>query len=177
MWPMLPTSRPLYRPSTHWASSSMTVRLCLAAKCVIGSRSGDNPYNATGMTALLREEMQLSTLLGSRLKVRGSMSAKTGIAPACSTANEVLDIVRGGTITSSPEPTPAATSAECSVAVPLICAMAYLTWNISANFCSNRWVIKEPAELRNCESSTCCTNNLSRSVTLIFVLKRSLQRK
>ena len=58
--------------------------------------------------------------------------------------NAVLAIVRAGTITSSPTPTPAANNAECMVTVPLACAIPYLTPNLAANSCSNLPVM--PAE-------------------------------
>jgi len=50
-------------------------------------------------------------------RVSGSTSANTGVAPACTTAAAVAVKVMAGTTTSSPEPTPRATSAKCSAAV------------------------------------------------------------
>jgi hypothetical protein len=46
------------------------------------------------------------------------MSQKTGTAPAWSTAIGVATKLNAGTITSSPGPTPEATTAQCSAAVP-----------------------------------------------------------
>src|SRR5215467_1729807 len=107
---------------------------------------------ATGMIALVRGVTQARTLAGSMVQVSRSISANTGTAPACSTANAVLDMVSGGTITSSPGPTPAAARAACNVAVPLMKEIANLDWKTSANLVSSRFVITLPADDRNCES-------------------------
>ena len=54
-----------------------------------------------------------TTRSGSSVIVLSSTSAKTGVAPVMSTVYAVDAKVRGGTITSSPGPTPAATRDAC----------------------------------------------------------------
>ena len=76
------------------------------------------------MIARVRGVMRLRMLSGSMRNVRGSTSANTGTACWCSTASEVAAMVNGGTITSSPGPTPTAARAPCNVAVPLAWLMA-----------------------------------------------------
>ena len=60
-------------------------------------------------------------------KLSLSTSANTGTALAWSTAMEVLLMVSGGQMTSSPGWTPAASNAICRVAVPFTIATACLT--------------------------------------------------
>ena len=55
-----------------------------------------------------------------------SISANTGNAPAKRTASTEAMNVNGGTITSSPAPTPAAASAHATAVEPLLTACAYL---------------------------------------------------
>ena len=54
------------------------------------------------------------------------MSTKTGIALWCRMASAVATNEKAGVMTSSPGPMPAAASAMCSAAVPLLVATAYL---------------------------------------------------
>jgi hypothetical protein len=56
-------------------------------------------------------------------QVRGSMSTKTGVAPASAIISPVATKVNGTVITSSPRPMPSAMSAMRSVSVPLDAAM------------------------------------------------------
>jgi len=60
------------------------------------------------MIAFVREVISDSTWAGSRLKVLGSMSAKTGVPPASATEFAVAAKEKEGTITSSPVLIPAA---------------------------------------------------------------------
>ena len=64
------------------------------------------------MIARVRGVMARSAASGSRLKVSGSMSANTGVAPHCHTELAVAMKDSDGTITSSPGPTPDAYSAR-----------------------------------------------------------------
>src|SRR5690349_9025512 len=91
------------------------------------------PYSDTGILGLLTWKLNP----GSMFHVFGSTSTNTGTAPAWSTASVVLAYVNGGTATRSPGFTPNATSAECIVAVPLQCAIAYLAPTYCANWRSN----------------------------------------
>jgi len=64
-----------------------------------------------------------ATAAGSREPVCGSTSAKTGTASRYSGAEAVAIQLIGGTITSSPGPTPAARSATSRVTVPFMAAI------------------------------------------------------
>ena len=69
--------------------------------------------------ALVRGVMAASTLSRSMLRVTGSMSTKTGLAPTVSTTLDVATHEIGVVMTSSPGPMPAMRSATSIVAVPL----------------------------------------------------------
>ena len=86
--------------------------------------SAGRPSWWTGMIALVRGVMARSAASGSRLNVRGSTSAKTGVAPHCQTELAVAMNDIDGTITSSPGPTPATCSASCSAVVQFETATA-----------------------------------------------------
>ncbi len=74
------------------------------------------------MTPTVRSVTAASTLAGSRQKVSGSMSAKTGVAPVRATEFAVAAKVNEGTITSSPGPMPLASSPRCRPEVPELTA-------------------------------------------------------
>src|SRR4051794_23921445 len=83
-------------------------------------RSGaGRPKRCTGMIVLVWPESLRSTSAGSRFSVAGSMSAKTGVAPRRAIASAVALNVNAGQITSSPGPTPSASSTRTSASVPL----------------------------------------------------------
>ena len=71
------------------------------------------------MTARVREVTAASAAAGSRLRVRGSTSAKTTLPPARVTASEVAIKVRAGTMTSSPGFIPNPLRARTRASVPL----------------------------------------------------------
>ena len=81
----------------------------------------------------MRRVIRRATSAGSRLKVSGWTSAKTGVAPTCST--EVADEMKvsDGTITSSPGPMRAARYMAVRATVPLATATACSTSWRSAN--------------------------------------------
>src|SRR4051794_25424319 len=99
--------------------------------------SAGSPIWWTGMIAFVRSEIADSAAAGSRLYVRGSTSANTGVAPFCQTALAVAMNDIDGTITSSPGPTPDAWSANCSAVVQLVVATASGAPTRSANAASN----------------------------------------
>jgi hypothetical protein len=74
-----------------------------------------------------------STSAGSIVSVRGSTSTKTGRAPAYSIAETVATNVKGTVMTSSPGPTPRASSARCSALVPELTPTASATPQQAAN--------------------------------------------
>ena len=76
------------------------------------------------MTAFVRGPIAASVARRSRANEQASRSTNTGAAPVATTAFADAMNVRAGTITSSPGPTPAATSAICSAAVPELAATA-----------------------------------------------------
>ena len=92
---------------------------------------GQNRFSSSG------EICSASTNAGSILKVARSMSTNTGVAPQCRIAfavamNEWLTV-----ITSSPTPTPSASSARCSAVVQLDTAHACSAPTAAANSRSN----------------------------------------
>ena len=98
------------------------------------------------MMAFVRGVINRSTSAGSNVQVPGWTSAITGVAPAWITVLIEAANVRSGTITSSPSPTPNASSARWMATVPLLTANA---WGIShrlANSASKRFT-KAPCEL------------------------------
>ncbi len=92
--------------------------LFCSQKALILSISAIAPHICTTSIALVRGVSAFSRESGSRHRV-SSMSAKTGTAPADITASMVATKVNGGTMTSSPTPTPQAAKATERAAVPL----------------------------------------------------------
>src|SRR5919197_2889183 len=78
----------------------------------------------TGSSAAVRSVTAAASASGSRLSVRGSMSANTGRAPSNSITLALATNENGEVTTSSPADTPTARSARCSPAVPLDTALA-----------------------------------------------------
>ncbi len=77
------------------------------------------------MTARVSGRMRAATESGSMLNVSGSTSAKSGVAPHIETLDAVAKNVNAGTITESPGPMPAASSAAWSAAVPELTPTAW----------------------------------------------------
>src|SRR5262249_26364823 len=117
--PKDPTGRPLYEAPCAWAQSSMIVSFCLWASSTIGSRSHGQPPRCTAMIAFVRGDRTALIVSAVIVWLTGSTSEKTGIAPAMTAALADAMKVRGGTMTSSPEPMPQAYSASSSATVPL----------------------------------------------------------
>ena len=76
------------------------------------------PKRCTGMTALVRGVTAAASAAGSRLKVAGSMSANTGLAPTRWAQPAVAKKLNGVVTTSSPWPTPSAIRATSRASVP-----------------------------------------------------------
>ena len=131
--PIAPTDRPLYAAPCAWAASSMIVSPCLAPSALKASMSAGRPARCTTTIALVRSVIAASAATGSRRCVSRSTSAKTGTAPTNSAAEAVAMNVYGGTITSSPIPTPAARSATAIASVPLARQIACPACWYSAN--------------------------------------------
>src|SRR5450755_3645728 len=74
---------------------------------------------------------------GSRLKVRGSISAKTGSPPAWWMALQVAMQVDEGTTTSEPGPTPLRCRARCREVVQALVATPYFAPTYDATAFSN----------------------------------------
>ena len=123
-------SCPWYLPPQDWAQSSTTFRLCLRATSMIASMSHTLPITCVGAMATVRGVISASIFVGSMCS-DSSTSQKTGTPLDCTTAAAVAKKPMAGQITSVPGPTPAATNAECSAAVPELTPMAYLTPKIS----------------------------------------------
>lgn len=68
----------------------------------------------------MRPVISAARLSGDIVKVTGSTSAYTGVAPTCTTAIAVPTKVSAGTTTSSPGPTPWASRASSMAVVPLL---------------------------------------------------------
>src|SRR5688572_3939106 len=116
---------------------------------------------STATIAFVRSVIAAPTAAGSRFSVRGSTSAKTGVAP--STTKQFADATneKGEVIASSPGPSPAARASRCSPAVPLESETAYGAPVRSAISSSNRSIMG-PSESRP-ERSTSSTSSSSRS--------------
>ena len=109
------------------------------------------------MIAAVRDVTAAAADAGSRQYVAGSMSAKTGRAPACTTALAVAAKVNAGTMTSSPGPMPAATSPRCRAEVPEAIATHSRPAIVAANSVSKAatsapWVSRPLASTRSTAS-------------------------
>src|SRR6185295_9584110 len=115
------------------AASSTTGTPARLAASMIGSRSAQRPKRCTGMMALVLVVIAAAVCAGSRLKVTGSMSTKTGRAPRRATAPAVAKKEKVGVTTSSPALTSSAISASSSASVPDDTATAWRMPSISAS--------------------------------------------
>src|ERR671918_2426664 len=116
---------------------------------------------STATTARVRSPIAASTAAGSRLSVRESTSAKTGVAPSKMKQLAVATKEIGDVITSSPAPRPAMWQSRWRPAVPLETAAAYGAPTRSANASSNRSIVGPSESLP--ERSTSATSSSSRS--------------
>jgi hypothetical protein len=80
------------------------------------------------MIAFVRGVIAASIAPTSMVKVFGSMSTSTGVAPAYWIAATVATKVKGTVMTSSPGPMPAASNAMCSALVPVLTPMPCCPW-------------------------------------------------
>src|SRR3954463_11458668 len=83
-----------------------------------GSRSAGWPERGTGRIAFVRPVTAAAASSGSMLRSFSRTSTKTGVAPVWTMTFAVAGQVIGVVITSSPGPTPSATSDRWSAAVP-----------------------------------------------------------
>ena len=74
------------------------------------------------MMPTVRDVIAASTAFGSRQKLSGEMSTKTGVAPVRATEFPVAAKLNDGTMISSPACTPAASRPMCSADVPELTA-------------------------------------------------------
>ena len=93
------------------------------------------------MIAFVLGVIAASIFAGSILKVSGSISAKTGVAPTIPIASVVATKVNAVVITSSPFPISKALKAKCSASVPEFKPIAYLAPVYSANSFSKAFVL------------------------------------
>jgi hypothetical protein len=100
------------------AASSITRSLYFSAIAYKRSMSTGLPARYTGMIALVRGVIAASSLSRSMLRVTGSMSANTGVAPTSRITLAVATQEIGVVMTSSPAPMPAIRSAISIVQVP-----------------------------------------------------------
>ena len=124
MVPSEPARRPRYSPPGLWAQSSITGTLCFCATAMIRSIAAHCPARCTGTIARVRGVIRASSLSGSRLRVLGSTSQKTRLAPRVEKALAVAIQLKGVVITSVPGPTPAAIPARVSPVVAEVTARA-----------------------------------------------------
>src|SRR5262245_21690486 len=123
-----PILRPRYSLSAAWAASSTSGMPCVRS----GSRSAGWPARSTGTIAFVLSVISSGTRSGSIFRSESRTSAKTGVAPAWTITLAVAGQVIGVVITSSPGPTPTASSARCSAAVPEATASTCSAWTYSA---------------------------------------------
>src|SRR5687768_5486894 len=111
--------------------------------------SAHSPYRCTGRMAFVRGVRARATAAGSTLKVSGSISTNTGVAPTRLTQPAVAKNENVGVMTSSPAPMPSAISTTSSASVPDETAMASSTPIMAASSRSrpstsgplmNRWL-------------------------------------
>ena len=108
--------------------------------------------------------MAASTAAGDRLRVKGSISAKTGLPPQYAAQFALARKVMGEVITSSPGPTPKAAMSRCSAAVPLQQATACRAPTRSPRRASNS-AVRGPC-VRNADVSASTTASTSSSDTV-----------
>ena len=106
---MVPTLRPWYCVSMACAQSSMTLRPCWGASD-ISSRPSRRAARRSAPARWHACAGSAARTAGSMFSVSGSMSASTGVAPAWMMALTVAQKVSGVVMTSSPGPTPEASS-------------------------------------------------------------------
>src|SRR5918994_1727626 len=102
----------------------------------ISRRSSSRPARWTGMIAFVRSVMASAVRAGAMLRSESRTSTKTGVAPQWTITFAVAGQVIGLVITSSPGPTPSATSERCSAAVPEETARTCSASKYSASRCS-----------------------------------------
>ena len=117
--PMAPMRCSFQCESMACAASSITRRPCFLAMAYSLPMSTGRPARYTGMMARVCGVMAASTASRSMLRVRGSISTKTGLAPTATTTLAVATQVTAVVMTSSPGPMPAMRKATSMVAVPL----------------------------------------------------------
>src|SRR5471032_776259 len=117
--PKVPTFLDRYSAPWDWAQSSISFTDARLAILLKRSMSATPEYRCTTMIAFVAGVIRRSTESGSMHRVLGSTSAKTGIAltPRIVDAEATHD--KAGVMTSSPAPTPHASSAIMRLAVPL----------------------------------------------------------
>ncbi len=118
---------------------------------------------STATIAFVRGVTAASTAAGSRVSVRGSTSANTGVAPSYMTQFADATKENGDVIASSPGPSPASRAQRWRPAVPLETAAAWRAPTRSANASSKRAIIG-PSDRRP-ERSTSRRSSSSRSST------------
>lgn len=101
--------------------------------------STGRPARYTGMIAFVRGVIAFSTRPRSRLRVTGSMSTNTGVAPVSRITLLVATHDAGVVITSSPGPTPAIRRPISSVAVPELNTRTGRPPQYSDSAASKRW--------------------------------------
>src|SRR5829696_137475 len=108
-----------------------------------GSRSHGWPARCTGRIAFVRSPTSSWTRCGSMFRSPSRTSANTGVAPAWTITFAVAGHVTGVVTTSSPGPTPSASSARCIAAVPDATA---ITWSASRYSAERRssWADRGP---------------------------------
>ncbi len=120
MSPKVPRCRPRQREPSACAASSTRKSRWRRASATARSMSGARPLKLTSMIARVRSVMCRSACSRSRHRVAGSTSTNTGVAPARSTVFAEAIMVRSGTSTSWPAPTPSAASAANRDTVPFM---------------------------------------------------------
>jgi hypothetical protein len=116
--PSPPTGRPLYSAPRAWAASSSTKTSRARAACTSGSMSHGNPYMWIGTIARVRGPIAAAAASGAMLAVAASASTNTGVAPSLTTAESTPMYALAAMTTSSPGPTPSASSVSIVTDVP-----------------------------------------------------------
>ncbi len=121
--PQVPAGRPSRTAPWATAESSIRRRPWRSARARIRGMSAITENMWAGISALVRAVIRASAASGSMTRVRGSMSANTGVAPTPRTVLASGAQPNAGTITSSPAVMPMARRMRVSAVVPLPQAM------------------------------------------------------
>ncbi len=166
MSPKLPIGLPFHVDPMASAASSITRSLCSAASAYNASMSHGRPPKCVGMIALVRGPIRAAVAARSRLRVPGSTSTNTGVAPTLTIMLGAAKNVMDGVITSSPGPMPATCSAISSAAVADDTTRTGRPPTVAASAASNAFtlgpLVIQPERSTSATSATVASSSVGR---------------